>query len=155
MSAGRFHHSALTTAYNREHLVERGRANGVDWQEHGHEGINWMRFSTALHKHLDDGNEFHMDNDNPETLKQMLGHYTALRETHKQTMVPHIRAAMAKLHADHGDGTMSHMDFLDQAYEHLEANGGHHWAEKVSVLSSLNKHINRLTDRLTKMGHQV
>jgi len=155
MGAGRFHHAALTNAYNREHLLENGKANGIDWQEHSHEGVNWMRFSTALHRHLDEGNEFHMDNSDPETLKMLLSNYKNIREIHKKTMIPHIRAAMAKLHSEHGDGSLSHMDFLDKAYEHLEANGGHHWAEKVNSLVSLNRHINSLTERLTKMGHEV
>jgi hypothetical protein len=155
MGAGKFHHAALTNAYNKDHLLEQGRPNGVDWQEHSDENVNWMRFSTSLQRHLDKGNEFHVDNTDPQVLKQMLGHYKNLRDTHKQTMIPHVRAAMAKLHADHGDGSLSHMDFLKQSYDHLESNGGHHWAEKVHVLSNLNNHIDKLTTRLTNMGHQV
>lgn len=155
MGAGKYHHTALTNAYSKDSLLEHGRSNGIDWQEHTDSDINWLRFSTALGRHLDKGNEFHMDNADPEVLKQMLGQYKALRDTHKQTMIPHVRAAMAKLHAEHGDGSKSHMDFLQDSYDHLEANGGHHWSEKVNVLSSLNKHINKITERLTSMGHQV
>lgn len=155
MGAGKFHHKALTNAYHKDHILSQGRVNGVDWQEHKHEGVNWMRFSTALQRHLDEGKEFHMDNTDPEALKQMLAGYQSIRDSHKSTMIPHIRAAMAKLHSEHNDGSLSHMHFLDKAYEHLEANGGHAWAEKVSVLSSLNKHINKLTERLKSMGHEV
>jgi hypothetical protein len=155
MSGGRFHHAALTGAYDKSHLLEHGRSNGIDWQEDGHEGVNWLRFSTALHRHLDGGGQFHLDNGDPEALKTMLNNYRGILDAHKKTMVPHVRAAMAKLYMEHGDGSKSHMDFLKDAYEHLEANGGHQWAEKVSVLSNLNKHVNSLTERLSNMGHKV
>jgi len=155
MSAGKFHYKALTNAYGKDHLLEQGRINGVDWQEHSHEGVNWMRFSGALHRHLDGGKDFHVDNTDPQTLATMLGHYKGLRDAHKQTMIPHVRAAMAKLHADGGDGSKGPMDYLHEAYSHLEANGGHHWSEKVHSLNHLNNHISKLTDRLGGMGYKV
>ncbi|MNW28691.1 hypothetical protein D3C74_55260 [compost metagenome] len=155
MAGGRYHHNVITGAYDREHLISQGRANGVDWQEHKNPDINWFRFSTALHRHLDKGGQYHMDTEDPETLKQMLESYKGIRDLHKKTMIPHVRSAMAKLHSEHGDGSKSHMDFLKDSYSHLEANGGHHWSQKVSVLNGLNNHINSLTQRLNSMGHKV
>ena len=46
------HYKVLTSAFSRTHLLDQGTKNGVRWEENGHEGVNWMRFSNALDKHL-------------------------------------------------------------------------------------------------------
>lgn len=152
--AGNIHHKVLSNAFGREHLLEQGKRNGVQWQEDSHEGVNWMRFSGAVSRHMDEGKDFHIDDSDPALLNQMLTHYKLLKEMHKRTMVPHVRAAMQKLRMDSNDGSKGDMDYLNEAYAHLDANGGHHWSEKVSGLHSLNHHINHLTERLSKMGYQ-
>jgi hypothetical protein len=55
---------------------------------------------------------------------------------------------MTKLHADKGDANLRPIDLLKEAHEHLNANGGHQWAEKVATLSSLNQHISKLQERI-------
>lgn len=151
--AGKHHYSALTTAYPREHLLEQGKLNGIKWDEHNHEGVNWMRFSHALHHHIDSGREFYPDNAHPEGIKTMLNHYTHLRELHKQSMVPHVRAAMSKLHAERGQSSTHPNDLIHDAYKHLDSNGGHVWTEKVATLHQLNTQIGKLSNRLKDLGH--
>ena len=148
--SGIHHYKALTEAYPQEHLIEQGKLNGISWDEHNHSGINWMRFSRALTHHLDSGKEFHHDNAHPEGIKTMLSHYSQLREVHKQSMVPHVRAAMVKLHS--ANSSMHPDELLSAAYKHLEANGGHAWAEKVATLHNINTQIGKLSSRLKDLG---
>lgn len=150
--AGRHQHKVLTNVYSKEHLMEQGKKNMVAWNESNHEGVNWMRFSNALANHLDNGKDFHTDDHDVQGMKKMLEHYTALKELHKQSMVPHVRAAMTKLHSESTDTTKGLMDHVKDAYVHLDANGGHVWAEKVSTLNHINKQINHLSSRLEKLG---
>jgi len=151
MSA-KHHYNALVSAYPRDHLMEQGKLNGITWEEHNNEGINWMRFSRSLQTHLDSGKDFYPDNAHPEGIKTMLNHYVQLRELHKQSMVPHLRAAMSKLHLERGNSSDT-KGLLDDAYKHLEANGGHIWAEKVSTLHNINTQISKLSNRLKEIGH--
>jgi hypothetical protein len=55
---------------------------------------------------------------------------------------------MAKLYQD-GDKSKSPMDYLQDAYNHLDANGGAVWGEKLNTLHHLNKQIKKLSDKLT------
>lgn len=150
--AGRHHYNALTMAYPRDHLIEQGKRNGVSWEEHGHEGVNWLRFSRALHTHLDSGKEMHVDNAHPDGVRTMLNHYVHLRELHKQSMIPHIRATMSKLRSELGDAASDPNKLMQDAYKHLDANGGHAWAEKVSTLHQFNTQIGKLGERLKEFG---
>ena len=150
--AGKHHYNALTEAYPKDHLMEQGKLNGIHWEEHDHPGVNWLRFSAALQRHLDSGKDFYPDNAHPEGIRTMLNHYVHLRELHKQSMVPHIRAAMSKLYMDRGSNGNPE-DLLPETYKHLEANGGHVWADKMSTLHQLNSQIAKLSDRLKSSGH--
>jgi hypothetical protein len=150
--AGIHHYHALTSAYPREHLIEQGKLNGIKWEEHSHEGVNWLRFNTALRNHLDNGNDFYPDNAHPEGLKTMLNHYVQLKEMHKQSMVPHVRAAMSKLYSERGNSS-DPKSLLQDAYKHLDSNGGHVWSEKVATLHNINTQITKLSNRLKSLGH--
>lgn len=150
------HYKVMTNAFSREHLLDQGTKNGVRWEENGHEGVNWMRFSGALDKHLSANQDFHTDDADVATLKQMHDQYKQLRETHKQTMIPHVRGAMQRLKEKDTSNTGSHhTEYLQQAYAHLDANGGHHWAEKVSTLQGLNSKIKGIAKRLSDKGVKV
>jgi len=149
---GRVHYEVLRNSLHRDDILEHAKENGVSWEEHSHPGINWMRASSAIIKHIDKGNKFHTDGLDLETGKKMLDHYIQLREAHKKTMIPHIRSAVAKLHAEKGDSNTSPMDLLEEAHEHLKANGGHVWAEKLSTLHHINMQIKKLSDRIDKMS---
>lgn len=150
--AGKHEYKVLTGAFGRDDLLEQGKNNAVNWQEDKHEGVNWLRFSRALIDHIDQGKPFHMDDADPEMLNQMLDQYHQIRDMHKQTMVPHVRAAMSKIHSLRGDTSADPMSYLNEAYDHLEANGGHSWAEKVRTLTNLNNHIKKLSDRIHSTG---
>lgn len=150
------HYKVLTSAFSRTHLLDQGTKNGVRWEENGHEGVNWMRFSNALDKHLSANQPFHTDDADVQTLKQMHQQYTQIRETHKKTMIPHVRGAMQRLKEKDTTGMgKHHTEYLQQAYAHLDANGGHHWAEKVSTLHHLNSKIKGLTERLSAKGIEM
>jgi len=154
MSHGKYQHKVLSNAYSRKHLMEQGKKNNIPWEEHtGHEGVNWMRFSGSAVNHLNQGKSFHMEDTDPNVLRQVLNHYTQMKELHKQTMVPHVKAALQKLHENGGDKTKSHMDYLPEVYAHLDKNGGHYWSEKVHALHSLNNHIEHMTTKLKDLGH--
>jgi hypothetical protein len=150
--AGKHHFQVLSNAHGRDHLIEHAKNNGVKWEEHSHEGVNWMRASKAITNHLDAGRDIDTDPMDEQSVRTMLDHYHVLRDHHKQSMVPHIRSAMAKLHAETGDPSAQPMDHLDAAHEHLKANGGKVWADKLHTLSHLNTQISTLTAKLTKMG---
>lgn len=137
----------LTNAYSRSHLIDQGKQNGVDWEESNDEGINWLRFSTALVKFLEAGNELHTDNADEGTLRSMFDNYNSIRELHKKTMIPHLRAAMSKLSSDRGSEVRP-MELLSEAYAHLDKYGGSTWADKVHTMSRLNTHISNLSRRL-------
>lgn len=147
MALGKQQYKVLTNSFGRDYLLDQGKQNGVSWAEDKHEGKNWMRFSRALISHIDKGQPFDTDNADPDMLQQMKDQYHQLRDMHKQTMIPLLRGAMAKLHSD-GDGTKSPMDYLPEAYKHLDANGGHVWADKLMTLQHLNKQIKGISDRL-------
>ncbi len=152
MAHGRHQYQVLSNAHGREQLMEHAKANGVNWEPHSHDGVNWMRASTGMVRHLEDGKDFDTDQMDEHSIRTMLDHYHVIRDKHKQTMIPHLRSAMAKLHADKGDPSLNPMDLLDDAHEHLKANGGQAWAEKTNNLNHLNSQINTLTSKLTKMG---
>lgn len=144
------HYRVLSNAYGRKELLEMGKNNGLSWQEdNGREGVNWMRFSRALVKHLDEGKHFDTDSTDTESLQSMLDQYTQLRDMHKQTMIPHVRAGLSKLHAKGEITSKDPMEYLPQVYDHLDANGGHIWAEKVRTLSNLNSQIKNITEKLS------
>ena len=149
--AGKHDFEVLSNAHSRDALLEHSKNNGVHWEEHSHPGVNWMRASGSLTRHLDNKKDFHTDNLDRETTMSMLDSYTRLREDHKKTMVPSLRSAMAKIHSDKGDTHAHPMDYLDDAHKHLEANGGHVWASKVHTLKHLNTQISHLSTRLQKM----
>ncbi len=152
MSRGKQDFLILSKANGREQLLEHAKANGVNWEEHPHEGVNWMRASKGIVRHLDAGKEFDTDKMDSQTITHMLDHYRSLRDYHKQTMVPHLRSAMSKLHSEKGDPSLNPMDLLDEAHAHLRANGGRLWADKVSTLTHLNTQINNLSAKLIKLG---
>jgi hypothetical protein len=149
---GKHQYAVLSNAHGREQLMEHAKNNGVHWEEHSHEGVNWMRASGAIVNHLDSGRDFDTDQMDEHTVRTMLDHYHVIRDHHKQSMIPHLRSAMAKLHAETGDPSAQPMDHLDAAHEHLKANGGHVWAQKLHDLHHLNNQIRTLTEKLTKMG---
>jgi hypothetical protein len=150
MSKGKHEFKVLSNAYDKNSLIEQGKQNGVNWTEDKHEGKNWMRFSSALVRHLDEGNDFDIEDSNPDSLNQMKDLYHQLRDLHKQSMVPHVRAAMSKIHSEKGDDSKHPMDYLDDAYNHLDANGGHIWAEKVRTLNHFNQQIKKLSDKIVQ-----
>ena len=150
------HHKVLTNAFSRDHLMEHGMPNGVKWEESNHEGVNWMRFSNSLNRHLQDGNDFHTDGADAQQLQQMHKQYTNLKESHKQSMIPHVRGAMKKLKMDdQSDTSKHHTEYLQDAYKHLDANGGHQWAEKVQTLNHINGKLKDIGGRLQNMGIDV
>jgi hypothetical protein len=150
--AGIHQYRVLSGAHGREQLLEHAKANGVNWEEHSHEGVNWMRASKGIIRHIDNGKEFDTDNMDEHTVRTMLDHYNIIRDNHKQTMVPHLRSAMAKLHADKGDPSLNPMDLIDEAHTHLKNNGGKVWADKLHTLNHLNTQIRGLNAKLVKMG---
>jgi len=152
MTMGKHQYRALRNSVSREHLLQQGINNRLHWDEDKHEGVNWMRFSNALVNHLNEGKDFHLDDTDSSSLKAMLHHLSQAREYHKQTMIPHIKATMSKLYSESTDTTRNLMDYIHDAHKHLEANGGHHWAEKLRTLSHMNKHIDSLTKRIREMG---
>lgn len=152
--AGIHQYKVLTSANGRDQLLEHAKANGVHWEESPHEGVNWMRASKGIIRHLDNGKEFDTDNMPAENIQTMLDHYKVLRDHHKESMVPHLRSAMAKLHADKGDPSLNPMDLLDEAHVHLKANGGKVWAEKLNTLNHLNTQIRNLTTKLNKKSNE-
>lgn len=154
MSNGRQQFEVLSSANGREQLLEHAKANGVRWEEHSHPGVNWMRASTSMVRHLNSGKEIDTDNMDKESLQAMLDHYKVIRDHHKNSMIPHIRSAMSKLHADKGDPSLNPMDLLDEAHEHLKSNGGKVWADKLSTLHSLNHHISSLSEKLNSKNIQ-
>lgn len=153
MSYGKLQHRVLSHAYSRSHIIEQTRKNSIPWEESGHEGVDWMRASGAVVNHLNQGRDFHLEDTEPEKMRQVLSHYTTMKEMHKETMIPHVKAALGKLHQDGGDPSKNPIDYLPQVYAHLDQNGGHHWAEKVHTLHSLNRHIANLTTKLKDLGH--
>lgn len=148
---GKHDFDVLSNTHSRESLIEHAKNNGVHWEEHHHPGVNWMRASGSLVRHLDNKKDFHTDNLDLDTAKGMLDNYSQLREHHKKTMVPHLRSAMAKIHSDKGDPKAHPMDYLEDAHAHLEANGGKVWAEKLHTLRHLNHQVHHLSSRISKM----
>lgn len=43
----------LSSGKSRNELMEFAKKNGVSWKENPHEGINWMRASMAIQKHME------------------------------------------------------------------------------------------------------
>lgn len=150
MNKGYTSFKVLSHSHSRDHLLEHAKRNGVEWDEHPHEGVNWMRASRAISGHLNKGKEFDIDNTDKESVQAMLEHYTALREHHKKTMIPHLRSVMSKLHSEKGEPGSNPIDFLDEAHEHLNSSGNAVWREKLSTLKHFNTQIARLSDKLDK-----
>lgn len=40
-------------SHSRDEVMDFAKKNGVQWAEHSHVGINWMRASIAIQKHID------------------------------------------------------------------------------------------------------
>lgn len=40
-------------SHSRDEVMDFAKKNGVQWSEHSHAGINWMRASIAIQKHID------------------------------------------------------------------------------------------------------
>lgn len=145
---GKQHHQVLSGAHSRDHLMEHAKNSGVNWEEHSHEGVNWMRASKGMVNHVNNGKKIDTDQMDDKSVQSMLDHYTVIRDHHKKSMVPHLRSAMAKLHAEKGDPSLNPMDLLDDAHEHLKANGGEVWAEKLHTLNHINGQIKKLSTRI-------
>lgn len=145
---GKHHYDVLSNSYSKDYLLDQGRKNGVQWQEHSDEGVNWSRFSRALIHHIDSGNEFHHDHSTPEEMQTMLNHWLHMKELHKKEMIPHVRAAISKITSTVGQPSMPHADIITEAYKHLDENGGHAWSEKVHHLHHINTQINKLSSKL-------
>lgn len=137
----------LTSSYSRSHLLDQGKKNGVSWEEDKNEGINWLRFSVALIKYLNDGNEFYTDDADEETLNKLLECYNQIKEIQKKLMIPHLRAAMSKISSERGTD-VAPMDVLNDAYKLLDQSGGKVWSDKVQSLVSINQAISGLNSRL-------
>lgn len=150
MNKGFTSFKVLANANSREHLMEHAQNNNVQWEPHQHAGVNWMRGATAIKNHIARGKDFETDSMDKHTVQTMLDHYKVLRDHHKETMVPHLRSAMAKIHADKGESGTTPMDYLDEAHKHLKNSGSKMWAEKVNTLSHFNTQIAKLSDRLDK-----
>lgn len=142
------HHRVLSDLYTREHLMERGKENGLQWEDHPHEGVNWMRFTNALKGHLQEDGHFHTGETDVESLERMKHHYGEIKKLHRKQMAEHIKQVMTKLHMENEDPNKRPEDFLDEAHSHLEANGGHLWSENVRTLHNLNHHIGQLEHRI-------
>lgn len=146
---GQAQYGVLVSAYSRNHLLDQGRKNGVTWDEDNDEGINWLRFSMALVKFLNEGNAFYTDDADEETLNRLLESYSQIREIQKKLMIPHLRAAMSKISSERGTD-VEPMEVLQEAYELLDRCGGTVWADKVQNLVGINKNIANLNTRLGK-----
>lgn len=140
----------LSNTHSRDHLMEHAKNNNIEWEPHHHEGVNWMRASRAIKNHIASGKDFETDPLDKETAQTMLDHYKVLREHHKETMIPHLRSAMSKIHADRGTPGSTPMDYLDEAHSHLKNSGNGVWAEKLNTLSHFNTQIAKLTSKLDK-----
>lgn len=149
--SGKHDFEVLANTHSRDALIEHAKNNGVHWEEHSHPGVNWMRASGSLSRHLSNGKDFHTDNLDRDTTMSMIKNYHEIREAHKKTMIPHLRSAMAKIHNDKGDPNAHPMDYLDDAHAHLEANGGKVWSDKIHTLRHLNHQIQHLSHRLGHM----
>lgn len=139
----------LSTAHDRNHLLEHAEKNGISWDKHGHEGVNWLRASRAISTHLNNGNELDMDDMSKESAQLMLDHYKVLRDHHKQTMIPHLRSVMSKLHSESNGESSSPLDHLDAAHQILNNPANGVWKEKVSTLSHFNTQIAKLQSKIS------
>ncbi|AYP68561.1 hypothetical protein EalM132_00047 [Exiguobacterium phage vB_EalM-132] len=148
--AGRLHHRVIANNFHRSDVIDHAKRNGVQWETNNHEGVNWMRASTAIVHHINNGGDFHTEHTDVETAKKMLHHYESLRELHKKDMVPHIRSTVAKLYHESADKHIPNEELVDKAHEHLEANGGHIWSAKMHTLRHLNTSINKLRDTIDR-----
>jgi len=148
--ANKHHFNVLRNSYGMKELMEHGKKSGVKWEEHKDEGVNWFRFSNALSRHLENGGDVSLDDTDRDTLVKMFNHYSQLLELHKKGMVPHVRAAMSKIKSEDTTTGKSHMDYLNAAYQHLDANGGPEWAEKVSTLRHIHGQLASLSGKLSK-----
>jgi len=150
--SGVHQYAVLRGALSREGLLDRGKQNGVLWDESSHEGVNWLRYSHALVSHLDADKPFHTDDVDLNTLKQMHNHYTQLRKLHIKTMIPHVKDALKHLQ-DKDVNTHKHPnEYLSEVYQHLNENGGHHWADKSRALNHMNTRIKYLGNRIEAQG---
>lgn len=148
LSKGVTSFKVLSSTHNRDHLLDHAEKNGVTWDKTGHEGVNWMRASRAISSHINRGNEFNMDDMSKESAQTMLDHYKVLRDHHKQTMIPHLRSAMAKLHSESGDPNSQPTDHLDAAHALLNNSANGVWKEKLDTLSHFNTQIAKLEGKV-------
>jgi hypothetical protein len=72
---GHHHFRVLSSTHSREHLIEHAKKNGVHWQVHSHEGVNWLRACNAIVGHINSGKKFDTDGTDLSTAKKMLFHY--------------------------------------------------------------------------------
>lgn len=147
---GHMKYKVLTSAYSREHLIDQGTKNGINWDESKDDGVNWLRFSKALQSFLDANNDFYNDDADKATLTALLRSYTQIRELLKKTMIPHLRAAMSKLVSDDPTSINHPMEYLPEAYKLLDRTGGISWSHKINSLKHTNDQIKHLNKRLGK-----
>lgn len=144
----------LVNGYGRSALIEEGKKSGVLWNEDGsNPGVNWMRFSSALVRFLEEGNDLDLEDSSTEILQEMLSHYTALRELQKKMMVPNIKYAVQNLQQD-SDVNHNFEELVGDAHKHLDTNGGQNWSNKVLTLSFINKQIRSLQTKLDKLNNK-
>ncbi|MDP4224881.1 MAG: hypothetical protein Q8910_00730 [Bacteroidota bacterium] len=135
--------------------MDKGKGNGVQWDDHNDEGVNWFRFSRALINHLDADKPFYVDDTDNDTLKNMHDHYVQLRSLHVKTMMPHVKEGLRHLQDKDVNSHKHPNEYLPQVYQHLAENGGHHWADKVRTLVHMNNRIKVLKQRLNSKGIEV
>lgn len=144
--SGILDYQVLSNTHSRESLLNYAQQNGIQWDEDNHEGVNWLRASSAIVRHLENKKEFITDNLTPALIEELHQKYTELSEIHRRTMIPHLRSAMQKL-KEEGDGASQDMDMLEEAHIHLAANGGAVWADKLFMLRAINSQLEYLEKR--------
>lgn len=149
--SGRYHYAVLRNAFSRQGLMDHGVSNGVQWDEDSHEGVNWMRFSRSLCRHLNDDKPFHTDNLDLDTIKKMHSHYTQLRDLHVKAMIPHVKEGLRYLQQQDVNTHKHPNEYLPEVYKHLKENGGHHWNHKIRTLVHINSRLKALGERMTNM----
>ncbi len=55
----------LRDKHGKDNVIELAKKQGISWKEDAHPGINWMRASMAIQKHLKEGNTFKESIDKP------------------------------------------------------------------------------------------
>lgn len=137
----------MLSSHSRDEIMDFSKKNGVQWTEHSHKGINWMRASIAIQKHIDSNGDVWKSFENGSQSQQSDTQKDG-DSTQSDSKTPKKQASMNKLEINK-DKSKELVEKLgkDETLESMKAKGitwkesDHKGINWMRAMQALGKHL--------------